>query len=57
MNKWLLYASVLIFSTIGGYVPSLWHAGIFSVSGIMGGIVGTIIGIWIAFKVNNYVDF
>jgi ABC-type lipoprotein release transport system permease subunit len=57
MNKWLIYASVLIFSTIGGYVPTLWHAGFLSISGILGGIIGTILGIWIAFKVNNYVDF
>jgi hypothetical protein len=57
MNKWLLYSSVLIFSTIGGYIPSLWHAGLLSASGIIGGIVGTIAGIWIAFQVNNYVDF
>ena len=55
--KALLYASVLIFSTIGGYIPSLWHAGLFSISGIIGGIVGTAVGIWVAVKLNNYIDF
>jgi len=56
MNKWLLYGSVAVFGTIGGYVPSLWHAGPFSASGILGGIVGTIVGIWVAFQINNHVD-
>lgn len=55
--KWLIYGSVFIFSTIGGYLPSLWHAGFFSIWGIIGGIVGTAFGIWVAIKVNSYVDF
>lgn len=54
--KWLIYTSVLIFSTIGAYIPSLWHAGFFSVWGIIGTIVGTAVGVWVALKINNYVD-
>jgi hypothetical protein len=57
MSKALLYGSVLIFSTIGSYIPVLWHAGFFSLSSIIGGIIGTIFGIWAAIKANNYVDF
>jgi hypothetical protein len=57
MSKALLYGSVLIFSIIGGYIPALWHAGFFSVWGIIGGLVGTVFGIWLAIKINNYVDF
>jgi hypothetical protein len=57
MSKGLLYGSVLIFSTIGSYIPVLWHAGFFSLSSIMGGIIGTVVGIWAALKINNYVDF
>lgn len=56
VNKTLLYGSVAVFGTIGGYVPSLWHAGPFSASGILGGIVGTIFGIWAAFKINDYIN-
>jgi len=52
--KTLIYASVFIFSTVGSYVPTLWHAGFFSWSSILGGIIGTIIGIWVAIKANNY---
>jgi len=57
MSKALLYGSVLIFSTIGSYIPVLWHAGFFSLSSIIGGIIGTVFGIWAAIKANNYVDF
>jgi hypothetical protein len=56
LMKMLIYGSVLIFSTIGGYIPSLWHAGFLSLSGILGGIIGTIFGIWVAIKINNYVN-
>jgi hypothetical protein len=52
--KTLIYASVFIFSTIGSYIPVLWHASLFSWSSILGGIIGTVIGIWVAIKLNNY---
>jgi hypothetical protein len=52
--KWLIYTSVFIFSTIGGYIPSLWHAGIFSAWGLIGGTVGTVFGIWAAIKARDY---
>ena len=52
----LIYGSVFIFSTIGAYIPSLWHAGVFSIWGIVGGIVGTVVGIWAAIKLQDYVS-
>jgi hypothetical protein len=52
--KTLIYASVFIFSTIGAYVPALWHAGMFSFASILGGIIGTIIGVWAAIKARDY---
>ena len=54
--KMLIYGSVFVFSTIGGFIPTLWHAGFFSVSGIIGTIIGTIIGIWAAVKLKDYVE-
>lgn len=55
--KTLIYLSVFIFSTIGGYIPSLWGSGFLSFWGIAGGIVGTAVGIWVAVKVNQNFDF
>jgi len=54
--KMLIYGSVFIFSAIGSYIPSLWHAGPFSASGIIGGVIGTIFGLWAAIKASRYVD-
>ncbi len=55
--KGLIYGSVLVFSTIGSYIPTLWHAGFLSFSSILGGIIGTAFGIWIAIKLNNYTSY
>lgn len=55
--KGLIYGSVLVFSTIGGYIPTLWHASFFSISSIIGGIIGTAVGIWVAVKASNYMSF
>lgn len=54
--KGLIYGSVFIFSTVGAYIPALWHASLFSVTSIIGGIIGTIFGIWVAIKLKDYVD-
>jgi hypothetical protein len=53
--KGLIYLSVLVFSTIGGAIPELFHQGFFSLASIIGGIIGTIFGIWIAIKFKDYV--
>lgn len=53
--KTLIYASVFIFSTVGAYIPALWHASMFSFASILGGIIGTAIGIWVALKARDYV--
>jgi len=55
--KFLIYTSVFIFSTIGGVIPGIFHQGIFSLAGIIGGIIGTIFGIWAAIKLNNYIGY
>ena len=44
---------LFIGSTIGGYLPALWGADFFSVSGIIGSFVGGIIGVWIGFLMSE----
>lgn len=53
--KGLIYLSVLIFSTIGSFIPVLFHQGLFSLASILGGTVGAFFGIWAAVKLNNYI--
>jgi uncharacterized membrane protein YeaQ/YmgE (transglycosylase-associated protein family) len=54
MSKGLMYLCITIGSIVGSYIPVLWHAGFFSLSGIAFGLIGAFVGIWVAFKLNNY---
>ena len=41
---------MMIGSTVGGFVPSLWEAGMFSMSGVLLTAIGGVIGIWFGYK-------
>jgi hypothetical protein len=45
--------SVLVFSTLFGFVPDLWHAGMFSASGILLSGVGGVFGVWFGVRVSH----
>ena len=53
-QKALVWVSLLIGSTVGGYVPTLWGADLLSVSGIVGSVVGGLAGIWGAYKLSQH---
>ena len=40
-------------SFAGGIVPTLFGAGAFSFASLIGGFIGGLIGIWVAFKMSN----
>ena len=44
---------MVIGSTIGGFIPTLWGASMFSLSPLVFGSVGAIVGIYIGFKMSN----
>jgi hypothetical protein len=52
-RKSAVMLGMIIGSTAGGYVPALFGAGGFSFVSIVGGMVGGILGIWIAFKLSG----
>lgn len=37
-------------SLIGGYLPSIFGAGIFSFASVIGGFIGGILGLWLTYK-------
>jgi hypothetical protein len=41
---------MFIGSAVGGWVPTLWGAGMLSMSGVIGSLVGGLLGIWAAFR-------
>ncbi len=41
---------MVIGSTIGGYVPTLFGASAFSFVSVLGGFIGGVLGIWFTFR-------
>ena len=54
MSKKSVYFGMFVGSTIGGLVPGLWHAGLFSMSGIVMSTLGGIAGIWAAYRIGRH---
>ena len=56
MNKALMWTSITVFGLVGAYIPVLlFKASDLSVWSILGGIIGSFAGIWVAMKLNDYV--
>lgn len=53
MSKKAIWLGMFVGSTIGGFVPMLWRAGLFSVSSVLFSAVGGIAGIWAAYKLTR----
>jgi hypothetical protein len=52
-RKSIIMIGMIVGSTAGGWVPTLFGAGAISFTSIIGGLVGGILGIWLAFKVSG----
>jgi len=53
MDKRVIMLGMVIGSTIGGYLPTIFGAGIFSLYSILGTVLGGVLGIWLSFKLFN----
>lgn len=53
MNKPLVMLFMVIGSTIGGYIPTLFGAGVFSFTSVVTTFIGGMLGIWLAFRMFN----
>lgn len=52
-DKAMYTFGVLVGSTIGAYIPSIFHAGIFSFWSIIFSALGGILGIYLVYKWTN----
>jgi uncharacterized membrane protein YeaQ/YmgE (transglycosylase-associated protein family) len=52
-HRGLLMMGLLTGSLIGGYIPSLFGAGLLSIWGLVGSTVGAILGLWIAYRITT----
>lgn len=57
MGKRLVYGNLLIFGTLGAYIPAIWQSSIFTLISVIGLVIGALFGIWLAGKLNDYLDF
>ncbi len=48
-----IYMGMFIGGLIGGYIPALWGAGLFSFSSLIGNALGACVGIWVMFKLTR----
>ena len=49
----LIWLGLFLGSTIGGFIPSLWDSGIFSMAGVIGSAVGGFLGIWAGYRLGE----
>ncbi len=49
-------AGLFLGSIVGGYFPALWGGSVFSISSILLSGAGALGGIWIGFKVAQWLD-
>jgi uncharacterized membrane protein YeaQ/YmgE (transglycosylase-associated protein family) len=47
-----IWLGILIGSTIGGFIPELWDAGLFSYSSVLLSGAGAFVGLWVGFKMS-----
>jgi predicted MFS family arabinose efflux permease len=50
-SRFLIWVSIFIGSTIGGIIPDLWGAGMFSYPSVLLSGIGALVGLWIAYKI------
>ena len=52
-SKALIMILMVVGSTLGSWLPSLWGAGGLSLSSVLFGAIGGVIGIWAGFKISR----
>ncbi len=53
MERKFIWLGLFVGSFIGGYLPELWGAGLFSFSSVIGSFLGGVAGIWAGYKIGN----
>ena len=53
-TKTLVFLGMIIGSTIGGYIPTLFGADLISYTSVLFSGIGGILGVWIGYKLSNF---
>jgi hypothetical protein len=57
MAKLYIYVGISLGGIIGSYLPALFHTDILSAASIIGGIVGSFIGLYFGYRAYKNSDF
>lgn len=52
-RKTVIWGAMTIGSIVGGYIPSIWGADVFSLQGVFLTAVGGVLGIWIGYRMGS----
>jgi len=52
-EKKLIWIGAAMGSTLGGLLPGMWHASMFSMWGLLFSTIGGLVGIWAGWKVGR----
>lgn len=53
MDRKIIWLGLFVGSTVGGFIPSLWGAGMFSFWGVIFTALGGIAGIWVGYRMSE----
>ena len=51
--KTMVRLGILVGSTVGGYIPTFWGAEMLSFSTLFGSLIGGLLGVWVAYKIDQ----
>ena len=52
-RKFMIYLLLAVGSIVGGWLPTLWGAGMLSFQSLLGSLIGGLIGIWAGYKLGE----
>lgn len=52
--KKLVWLGMIVGSVLGGMIPGLWGADMFSFSSVIFNAIGALVGIWVGYRLSQY---
>ena len=53
-TRHFIWIGVLVGGFIGGWIPTLWDASMFSMSSVIGNTIGGLVGLYIGYEISQW---